>query len=115
MTLSSTTKPPNSKIWKTDLFLSLTGDDRYFAATVKSNVRQLEGGRGLRIGIVPESSQRGHRPGVSYSEKYGLRIATLPDPNGFTSLFNDAYKAVAWAVCTLGQAAQAGLLHQAEC
>lgn len=91
------------KIWKTDLFLSLMGDDRYFAATVKSNVGQLEGGRGLRIGIVPESSQKGHRPGVTYSEKHGLWIATLPDPNGFTGLFNDAYKAVAWAVCTLGK------------
>jgi hypothetical protein len=91
------------KIWKTDLFLSCTGDDRYFAATVKSNMRLLEGGRGLRIGIVPESAQRGHRPGVSYSEKHGLWIATLPDPNGFTGLFNDAYNAVAWAVCTLGK------------
>ncbi len=94
------------KIWKTDLFLSCTGDDRYFAATVKSQYSQLEGGRGLRIGIVPESTQKGHQPGVKYSEKHGLWVVTLPDPNGFTGLFNDAYKAVARAVCTLGKQAQ---------
>jgi hypothetical protein len=91
------------KVWKTDLFLSCQGDDRFFAATVKSSYGLLEGGRGLRIGIVPESTNRGHRPGVNYSSKHGLWLVTLPDPNGFTGLFNDAYKAVALAMCTLGK------------
>lgn len=91
------------KIWKTDLFLSCEGDEKYFAATVKSNYRHLEGGRGLRIGIVPESTSKGHRPGVKYSDKHGLWVVTLPDPNGFTGLFNDAFNAVARAMCTLGK------------
>lgn len=40
-------------VWESDLFLSDQDRVRYFAATVKSNHRQLEAGSGLRIGIVP--------------------------------------------------------------
>lgn len=91
------------KIWKTDLFLSAQGDSRFFAATVKSNFHLLEGGRGLRLGIVPESTSRDHRPGVEYNRKHGLWLVTLPDPNGFTGLFNDGYNAIGRAMCTLGK------------
>lgn len=91
------------QIWKTDLFLSCEGDERYFAATVKSQFSQLEGGRGLRIGIVPESTHKGHKPGIEYSEQHGLWVVTLPDPNGFTGLFNDGYNAVARAICAVGK------------
>lgn len=91
------------KIWKTDLFLSATGDVRHFAATIKSNFAHLEGGQGLRIGIVPESADMGNTSGVRYSQKHGLWVVTLADPNGFMGLFNDAYHAVARAICTLGK------------
>ena len=91
------------KIWKTDLFLSVQDDLRYFATTIKSNVAQLEGGRGLRIAIVPEHPKTGSRPGVSYSQKHGLWVVTLDDPNGFMGLFNDGYHAVARSICTLGK------------
>lgn len=94
------------KIWRTDLFLSAEGDPRYFAATVKSNFSQLEGGQGLRIGIVPESTHAGNRSGVRYSKEHGLWLVTLADPNGFMGLFNDAYHAVARAICTLGKQPQ---------
>lgn len=90
-------------IWKTDLFLSAAEDVRYFAATVKSNYAQLEGGRGLRIGIVPESTHTNNQPGIKYSPEHGLWVVTLDDPNGFMGLFNDAYHAVARAMCTLGK------------
>lgn len=89
------------QIWKTDLFLSSAGDPRCFAATVKSNVGLLERGRGLRIGIVPESPDIA--AGVNYSSAHNLWVTTLADPNGFMGLFNDAYKAVARAVCVLGK------------
>ena len=87
------------QVWKNDLFLSTTAEQRWVAATIKSNWKQLEGGRGLRIGIVPEAKDlpaglRRHR---------GLHVAVLPDPNGFMGLFNDAYAAVASAVDTLGR------------
>lgn len=91
------------KIWKTDLFLSTMDDPRYFAATVKSNFAHLEGGKGLRIGIVPESTDDGNKSGVRFSEKHGLWVVTLDDPNGFMGLFNDAYHAVARAMCCLGK------------
>ena len=91
------------KIWKTDLFLSAEGDPRYFAATVKSNFGQLEGGQGLRVGIVPESTHAGNRSGVRYSSDHGLWIVSLADPNGFMGLFNDAYHSVARAICFLGK------------
>jgi hypothetical protein len=91
------------KIWKTDLFLSAEGEPRHLAATVKSNFDQLEGGRGLRIGIVPESTTTGNVAGVRYSQKHGLWVVSLADPNGFMGLFNDAYQAVGRAMCTLGK------------
>ncbi|MFN7610258.1 MAG: hypothetical protein ACK5QX_04880, partial [bacterium] len=91
------------KIWKTDLFLSAEGDTRHFAATVKSNYGLLEGGEGLRVGIVPESTHVGNRAGVRYDKSKGLWLVSLADPNGFMGVFNDAYHAVARAMCTLGK------------
>ena len=91
------------KIWKTDLFLSATGDARHFAATIKSNFAHLEGGAGLRIGIVPESAEKSNRSGVRYDSNTELWIVTLDDPNGFIGLYNDAYHAIARAICTLGR------------
>jgi len=59
----------------------------------------LEGGRGLRIGIVPEAKD--YSPGIRWNGS--LWVLALPDPDGFMGLFNDAYSAVAQAVCTLGE------------
>ena len=87
------------QIWKTDLFLTDRDATKYIAATIKSNHRQLEAGRGLRVGIVPEAKDL--PPGIHRRES--LWIVSLPDPNGFMGLFNDAYAAVAQAVCTLGK------------
>lgn len=91
------------KIWKTDLFLSAEDDPRYFATTIKSNFSLLEGGKGLRIGIVPESTHAGNPSGVRYSSQHGLWVVTLADPDGFMGLFGDAYHAVGRAMCTLGK------------
>lgn len=91
------------KIWKTDLFVSSEGDPRYFAATIKSNYEQLEGGAGLRIGVVPESTSLQNRSGVQWSSKHNLWLVTLADPNGFMGLFNDAYHALAHAVYKVGK------------
>jgi hypothetical protein len=91
------------QIWKTDLFLSAEGDPRYFAATVKSNFKQLEGGKGLRIGIVPESADKGNHSTIRYSQSHRLWIVSLADPNGFMGLFSDAYHAVGRSMCALGK------------
>lgn len=91
------------QIWKTDLFLSAEGDTRHFAATVKSNFAQLESGRGLRLGVVPESTHTGNKAGVRYDNSKKLWVVSLADPNGFMGIFNDAYHAVARAMCNLGK------------
>lgn len=91
------------QIWKTDLFLSTINDNRNLAATIKSNYGLLEGGRGLRVGIVPESTHPGNRAGVFYDSKSGLWIASLADPNGFMGMFNDSYHAVMRALVAIGK------------
>lgn len=93
--------PRIEQVWKTDIFLSGNDSLKYAAATIKSNYKLLEGGRGLRIGIVPE--HKGLQPGVRWDSKHNLWLAVFPDPNGFMGLFNDCYWAVAAAVCTLGR------------
>lgn len=101
------------KIWKTDLFLAAWGDPRHFAATIKSNYAQLEGGAGLRIGIVPESTHKSNRQsGVRFDPRTGLWLVVLDDPNGFMGLYNDAYRAVARAICTLGKHPQPAYFHK---
>lgn len=91
--------PRIQQIWKTDLFLTDFEATKYVATTIKSNWEQLESGRGLRIGIVPE--HKDFPQGVSRYN--GLWVVSLPDPEGFMGLFNDAYMAVGQAVCTLGK------------
>ncbi len=92
--------PPRiKKVWKTDLFLTDEYGERYAAATVKSNHKQLEGGAGLRLGIVPEATDLP----IGLSKRDGLWVLALGDPNGFMGLFNDAYGAVASALLTLGK------------
>lgn len=92
------------KVWQTDLFVSDEDRHRHLAVTIKSNKEQLTGGPGLRIGIVPEHVDL--KAGISRQKtKAGdsLWVVTLPDPDGFMGLYNDAYAAVAEAITTLGQ------------
>lgn len=87
------------RVWKTDLFLSDETRHRHVAATIKSNWHQLEDGPGLRLAIVPEAPDL--QAGV---RRHGdLWLVSLPDPNGFMGLFNDAYESVAEAIFTLGK------------
>ncbi len=88
------------KIWKTDLFVGNEESSQYIATTIKSNWHQLEAGAGLRVGIVPEAPDL--KAGIVRHQN-GLYLAVLPDPNGFMGVFNDAYAAVAAAVCKLGR------------
>ncbi|MFC7960645.1 hypothetical protein [Rhodococcoides kroppenstedtii] len=92
------------QIWKTDLFVTDAVGERYLAATVKSQWRQLEGGKGLRLAIVPEAKDL--RSGVSFNKKTGLWMVALPDPDGFMGLFNDAYSAIAETIYSLGKHTQ---------
>lgn len=86
-------------VWKTDLFVGDEERLRHLAVTIKSNWHQLEGGRGLRLAVVPEAKDLA---GGLHSRE-GLWVAALPDPDGFMGLFNDGYEAVAEAIITLGK------------
>jgi len=90
-----------NQIWKSDLFVSVEDDYRHLAVTVKSNADLVEPGRGLRIAIVPEGVRQ--KGGVSYDQSNKLWLVSLDDPNGFMGMFNDAYNAVARAICKLGK------------
>lgn len=92
------------KIWKTDLFLTDEQGERYLAATTKSQWRQLEGGAGLRLGIVPEAPDL--HSGIQFDQSTGLWLIVLPDPDGFMGLFNDAYATIAETIYTLGKHVQ---------
>lgn len=83
--------------------MSVEDDPRYFAATVKSNAMQLEGGQGLRVGIVPEHPSTAYNKEVVFDEEKGLWVVSLADPNGFMGLFNDGYSAVARAFLKIGK------------
>lgn len=89
------------KVWKADLFISDQDARRYTAATVKSNPKLLEGGPGLRMGIVPASTQ--YPAGTRRDSRTGLWLTVLPDPDGFMGLFNDAYWGVASAIYETGK------------
>ena len=81
--------------------------------TIKSNHKQLEGGPGLRVGIVPaapDCAGRGRGP----TARGGLWLAVLPDPDGFMGLFNDAYWCVASAIYTIGKHERPPYYLQAE-
>jgi len=92
------------KVWQTDLFVSDESRHRHLAVTIKSNKEQLEGGPGLRIGVVPEHVDL--KPGISREKTragHPLWVVTLPDHDGFMQLYNDAYGAVAESIMRLGQ------------
>lgn len=89
------------KVWKTDLFISDQHARRYTAATVKSSPALLEGGPGLRLGIVPATTTL--PAGTRYDSKRQLWLTVLPDPDGFMGLYNDAYWAVAHSIYTVGK------------
>ncbi len=89
------------KVWKSDLFISDQHARRYTAATVKSNHALLQGGPGLRLGIVPAATTLA--AGTRYDSTRGLWLAVLPDPDGFMGLYNDAYWAVAQSIYTVGK------------
>jgi hypothetical protein len=91
-----------SGLWKADLFVGYTDSDRWVATTVKINPQQLEGARGLRIGIVPAAQGRDDR--IRRDDGRNLVICPLPYDGGFVEVF---YRG--WAVAKQFIAADARL------
>jgi len=78
-----------SGAWKADLFVGMRDTDRWVATTVKVNPNQLEGARGLRIGIVPTSQGKSDK--IKFDDLKNLVICPLPYDAAFMELFYSAW------------------------
>ena len=81
-----------SGLWKADLFVGNTDADRWVGTTVKINPSQLEGARGLRIGIVP--AREGATDRVRRDDQRNLVICPLPYDGAFMEVFYEGWGVV---------------------
>jgi hypothetical protein len=79
-------------LWKADLFIGTTDEDRWVGTTLKINPQNFEGARGLRIGIVPASQGRDDR--IRKDEQKNLIICPLPYDGSFMELFYTGWRIV---------------------
>jgi hypothetical protein len=81
-----------SGLWKADLFVGNVDADRWVGTTVKINPQQLEGARGLRIGIVP--AREGARDLVRVDDQRNLVVCPLPYDGAFMEVFYEGWGVV---------------------
>lgn len=74
-----------SGLWKADLFFGTTDADRWLGTSLKINPTQLEGARGLRIGIVP--AMQGKSDKVYLDDKKNIMVCPIPYDGSFMELF----------------------------
>jgi hypothetical protein len=79
-------------LWKADLFVGYTDSDRWVATTVKINANQLEGARGLRIGIVP--TRGGGDDRIRRDDQKNLIVCPLPHDGSFMEVFYQGWGVV---------------------
>ena len=79
-------------LWKADLFVGYEESDRWVGTTVKINAAQLEGARGLRIGIVPTRAGRDDRIQVDVGKN--LVVCPLPHDGSFMEIFYQGWGVV---------------------
>ncbi|MCW5636417.1 MAG: hypothetical protein KIT17_23995 [Rubrivivax sp.] len=81
-----------SGIWKADLFVGYTDSDRWIGTTVKINPAQLEGARGLRVGIVP--ARGGRDDLILRDDARNLIVCPLPHDHSFMQVFYQGWGVV---------------------
>ncbi|MGE6225454.1 hypothetical protein [Aeromonas media] len=79
-------------LWKADLFYGSTDADRWLGTTLKINAKQLEGAKGLRVGIVPATQGSSDR--VYKDEGKNLIICPIPYDGSFMELFYTGWRIV---------------------
>lgn len=79
-------------LWKADLFLGTSDTNRWVGTTLKIQPSQLEGARGLRIGIVPAS--QGKTDKIVKDESKNLVICPLPYDGSFMELFFTGWRII---------------------
>lgn len=81
-----------SGLWKADLFAGCRDSDRWVGTTLKVREGDLEGAKGLRIGIVPAA--QGGRDGIYRDEAKNLVVCPLPYDGSFMQTFFEAWEVV---------------------
>jgi hypothetical protein len=81
-----------SGLWKADLFLGFTDEDRWVGTTVKINPRHLEPARGLRVAIIP--AQQGTTDRIRKDDEQNLVICPLPYDGAFMETFYRGWEVV---------------------
>lgn len=79
-------------LWKADLFVGNTSQDKWVGTTVKINPSHLEGARGLRLGIVP--SRQGKYDKIYKLETKNLIVCPVPYDGAFMEIFYEAWNIV---------------------
>jgi hypothetical protein len=79
-------------LWKADLFFGSTDRDRWLGTTMKINLRDLEGARGLRIGIVPAT--QGASDKIYTDTAKNLVVCPIPYDGSFMELFYTGWRIV---------------------
>lgn len=79
-------------LWKADLFFGTTDADRWLGTTLKINPSQLEGARGLRIGIVP--AFQGKSDKLYKDDSKNLIVCPIPYDGSFMELFYTGWRIV---------------------
>jgi hypothetical protein len=79
-------------LWKADLFFGTTDSDRWLGTTLKINPKQLEGAKGLRIGIVP--AFQGSSDKIYHDETKNLIVCPIPYDGSFMELFYTGWRIV---------------------
>ena len=79
-------------LWKADLFVGTTDSDRWLGTTLKINPRDLEGAKGLRVGIVP--AHQGSSDRIYKDESKNLIVCPIPYDGSFMELFYTGWRIV---------------------
>lgn len=81
-----------SGLWKADLFTGCRDTDKWIGTTLKINREHLEGGKGLRLGIVP--ANEGGSDAIVKDSARNLVICPLPYDRSFMQIFYQAWEVV---------------------
>jgi len=79
-------------LWKADLFTGCSDSDKWIGTTLKINRNDLEGAKGLRLGIVP--AQQGESDDVVRNDARNLVVCPLPYDHSFMQVFYQAWEVV---------------------
>ncbi|MFD1716717.1 hypothetical protein [Georgenia deserti] len=79
-------------LWKADLFLGSSSQDRWVGTSIKINPSRLESAPGLRVAIVPSSAQRSDI--VRKDEQKNLVICPIPHDFSFMQTFFEGVRIV---------------------